>query len=88
MQRIVFIHGNSSSARILEPVKKIWKKPKQIIGIELPGHGNSERLEDYSWSAMRNYLKEKVNNIDGEKILIGHSLGGHYAIEIAPQIED
>lgn len=87
MNRIIFIHGNSCSSRIVEPLIKVWNKQTQIVSIELPGHGNTERLNHYSWKVVREYLLRKIHEIEGEKLLIGHSLGGHFAIEMSPNIK-
>lgn len=87
MKTIIFIHGNSSSRRIFDPIINIWRNPSQISCLELPGHGEAERLADYSWQNIRKHILDEINNIEGEKLLIGHSLGGHYAIEIAPQLD-
>lgn len=87
MKNIIFIHGNSSSSRVVKPVIDIWDYDAKIIGIDLPGHGDAERNGEYSWTATNDYLISVLNNIDGDKIIIGNSAGGNHAIDIAPEIE-
>lgn len=86
MKCIIFVHGNSSSSKAIEPVVNIWDRDIQIISFDLPGHGNAKRTGNYSWKTMKKFLKDKINNINGDKLILGNSAGGHFAIEIAPDI--
>ncbi len=87
MKNIVFIHGNSSSLRAIEPVTRLWENDAKIISFDLPGHGKEKWTGDYSWGTIKKFLTDKINKIKGDKLLLGNSVGGHYAIEIAPEIE-
>lgn len=82
MKNIIFIHGNSSSSKVIKPVIDIWHYDTRIIGIDLPGHGDAERSGEYSWAETNNFLISAINNIDGDKILIGNSAGGNHTIEL------
>ncbi len=86
MKTVIFIHGNASSSRVFEPIIQTWQLPIQLKAIDLPGHGNSPRKEEYSWNSNKNFLLEKINHIEGDVILMGNSLGGLYAVELAPMI--
>lgn len=89
MQRptIVFIHGNSLSHKSFESQLKSIDQ-FALMAIDLPGHGLSSPAnnpeEIYSLSGYANAVKNviKEHNLS-EYILVGHSLGGHVAIDIA-----
>ena len=86
---IVFIHGNSSSSKVFEQtlVSDVIKQTK--IAVDLPGHGNNiEKYKNHSNFSLSFYKKKliyDINKIDDDILLVGNSLGGHLAIEIANQ---
>ncbi len=85
---IVFIHGNSTSGGV-------WKHQFNseilhdfpMVAIDLPGHGRSSRLPNYSVSQLIASLVESLNTYE-DVIIVGHSLGGHLAIEALPQLRN
>jgi len=87
---IIFIHGNSSSSEVFRPIieSKILTHTK--IGLNLLGHGNhssnSTNAEDFSIKAYSKDILNQIADIDDEILLVGNSLGGHLAIEIAPEV--
>ncbi|WP_303316393.1 alpha/beta hydrolase [Flavivirga abyssicola] len=87
---IVFIHGNSSSSFVFNEVIKSELITQTKIAIDLPGHGKSvdeyENDEDFFMSSYREKLIKLINTFNDTVFLVGHSLGGHIAIEIAPHI--
>ncbi len=88
-QHLIFLHGNSSSADSFEAVKKlITDLPCQIHCLEFAGHGKTEGLKQYSYRQLFEDMLKEISQIDGEKLLVGHSLGGHVSIEIAEKVID
>ncbi|WP_298345176.1 alpha/beta hydrolase [uncultured Algibacter sp.] len=87
---IIFIHGNSSSSSVYNEVLKSKLITHTKIAIDLPGHGESVNdymdEEDFSMNSYRAKLIKLVNEFDDNVLLVGNSLGGHIAIEIAPYI--
>ena len=88
---IVFIHGNSLSALTF---KKQFEFIDNIpmLAIDLPGHGNSERVQDfdntYCLPGYIKALKEIITKLGmSNYILAGHSLGGHIAIEASEELD-
>jgi pimeloyl-ACP methyl ester carboxylesterase len=87
---IVFIHGNSLSSKTFEyQFNQIDSIP--LLAIDLPGHGESEpalypeksySLPEFSKAIMHILKDLKVENY----ILVGHSLGGHLAIETIEEL--
>ncbi|MGM0579962.1 MAG: alpha/beta fold hydrolase [Bacteroidota bacterium] len=83
---LVFVHGNSSSDKVFESQKAFFDN-RTIL--KLPGHSDlqpsSEPHIDYTNASLKNYIKEKCEEL-GECVLVANSLGGHLAIEAAPEI--
>jgi pimeloyl-ACP methyl ester carboxylesterase len=86
---ILFLHGNSVSARIFEPFlsNKELKENYKLIVFDYPGHGRSSDAPDpnrsyyqyaYAEAAAEVLRHYKVNQV----IVFGWSLGGHVALEL------
>lgn len=89
-QPVIFIHGNSLSALTYRNQLNQEKVP--VIALDLPGHGNSvtptNKKETYCISGYVQTINEFIATLNiKEFILAGHSLGGHIAIETAPELE-
>ncbi len=90
---IVFIHGNSSSAKVFEQVMNTMGEKHLCIAMDLPGCGESFRSStpesDYTLHNIKNTVLKTIQQYDAESILVmGHSLGGHIALEIAAHIKN
>lgn len=94
---VVFIHGNSSSSdSFQEQLQSLALAHFRLICLDLPGHGQSSREpnpaqnDSASRYSMRFYSQvilgflRAVSATDG--FVVGHSLGGHIAMETANQI--
>ena len=44
---LLMIHGNTASSKMFNTVLKLYKKYYQLILLDLPGHGKSDRLESF-----------------------------------------
>lgn len=87
---VVLIHGNSCSSEVFAPLFES-DIPYTLIAPDLPGHGNSDRSEnEEDYSIIRNCsdLLKMIGAIQDDILLVGHSLGGHYAIEIAEALQN
>jgi len=82
---IILLHGNSSSSKVFEPVFNS-DIAYTLLAIDLPGHGESERAENYGYPQIREKLLDQVLKVEEPLILVGNSLGGHLAIEILNNI--
>ncbi len=90
---LICIHGNSLSQAIFAP---LWDEPAlasyPVVTYDLPGHGISARSshpgETYSFPGYASHLKSLVETLEVRKfIIIGHSLGGHIALQAALDLE-
>jgi len=80
---IVFLHGYLESSIVWEQVENYLSKNYTTISIDLPGHGNSELIEEIETMEL---MAETINEVlENEKIseatIIGHSMGGYVALE-------
>ncbi|TNJ43821.1 alpha/beta hydrolase [Tamlana fucoidanivorans] len=87
---VIFIHGNSSSSRVFHLDGFEASHCYSQIAIDLPGHGEAinenQTVEDFSISSYNKLCIDFINNLDEDILLVGNSLGGHIAIEIASHI--
>lgn len=86
---VVFIHGNSLSSKTYS--KQLENLNIPMVAIDLPGHGESDRFTEYEnkycLPGYINSVKEVIQAVNlKEYILIGHSLGGHIAIEASEEL--
>lgn len=88
---VVFVHGNSSSARVWAPLlASEFGQRFRCLAFDLPGHGRSAPAADsdvYSLpgyaAVLAGFLTETAAQ---DAVLVGWSLGGHIAIEAAPHL--
>ena len=84
---IVLLHGNSSSSKVFSPVFES-NIPYSIVAFDFYGHGDSEHNGKYKLSDMKDQILSVIENIDDDILLVGNSLGGHLAIEVANEIKN
>lgn len=87
----VLIHGNSSSSRAFSrqldgPMGRRFR----LVAVDLPGHGASDDAKDpgaYSLPGHARAIRAVVDALGLEQALVvGWSLGGHVALEMAPDL--
>ncbi len=86
-------HGNSSGADAFISLFASLGKTCRLIAIDFPGHGGSARATDpakyYSLDGLARIVVSTVKHFGFAKYaMIGHSLGGHAALEALPQLPD
>lgn len=86
---VVFIHGNSSSKEAFKnQIEYFSKNNYRVLAIDLPGHGASENaiMPEIVYT-IPNYAKSLMiaikSIVKGDFIVVGWSLGGNTAIEMA-----
>jgi pimeloyl-ACP methyl ester carboxylesterase len=89
----LFIHGNSSSSRAFSrqldgPLGQSFR----LVAVDLPGHGASEDAKDPSAYSLPGHARAVRAVIDAlglaQARFVGWSLGGHIAMEMAPDLPD
>lgn len=85
---VILLHGNSSSVAVWQDqltCEKLSSFP--MVALDLPGHGGSFRNGAYSVPALIEILKKNIASYESV-VLVGHSLGGHLAIELLPELKN
>ena len=87
---VVFVHGNSSSARVWRPVLTgDFGQRFRCLAIDLPGHGHSAPADPdrYNIPGYAGVLTGFMKQLGVEDaVLVGWSLGGHIVVEAAPEL--
>lgn len=81
---MVLLHGWSMSAAAFSELAEELKSGFRLLIPDLPGHGLSSPVEEYSLSAIAAALAEWIAAVTDQPVcLVGWSLGGMLAIELA-----
>ncbi|MEO9503490.1 MAG: alpha/beta hydrolase [Nonlabens ulvanivorans] len=83
---IVLLHGNSSSSKVFKDLRL----NNSVLIPTLSGHEINENPDDnidFSLQFYKQELISLINSYDQPILLVGNSLGGHLAMEIANQIK-
>jgi len=84
---IIFIHGNSGSAQDWNGVIDVLGPQFRCICLNLLGSFNN-LADNYSLAALCEDSIDQINRFGiNDYVLVGHSLGGHVAHQIAPRIK-
>lgn len=88
---VIFVHGNSSSARTWDPVLTgPFGQRFRCLALDLPGHGSSapaKNRENYSLPGYAAVVAGFAQATDAaDAVVVGWSMGGHIALEAAPAL--
>ena len=80
---LVLLHGFMEDSQIWDPIVKELQKERQVICIDLPGHGKSDGIaEIHSMELMAKVVREVLKALEIEEVSIaGHSMGGYVSLE-------
>ena len=89
---VVLIHGNSSSSRVFSrQLEGPLGQRFRLIAVDLPGHGASDDAKDPSAYSLPGHARAVRAVLDAlgidEAHFVGWSLGGHIALEMAPDLK-
>lgn len=92
-RHILFIHGLGSSADRWLNIPDALSTNFHSVVIDLPGFGKSDKptTMDYTIENFKNIVSDFIDNIaihDGKISIVGHSLGGYIAAEVAMENKD
>ncbi|WP_040453910.1 alpha/beta fold hydrolase [Kribbella catacumbae] len=76
MSSLAVLHGLGANGRVWDG----WAQPR--VAPDLPGHGSAASLPQYTFEAMATALAETLPVRRG-LVVVGHSLGGVIALELA-----
>ncbi|MFV8225196.1 alpha/beta fold hydrolase [Christiangramia aquimixticola] len=80
---LVLLHGFLEDSLIWRELLKKLKEERQIIIIDLPGHGGSENISpEHSMSMMAEVVHHILLHLNIAKVsMAGHSMGGYVSLE-------
>lgn len=84
---LVLLHGFLESSSIWKPFVKKWADTRQVICIDLPGHGQSEVMEEvHTMELFAEVVHQIVMELGISKVdLLGHSMGGYVSLAYLEQ---
>jgi pimeloyl-ACP methyl ester carboxylesterase len=90
MKNLLFIHGAWGGAWEFEEfIEGLTERGHQAQAIDLPGHGlNAAPISEVTMDAYVNHVIETAEGIDGQIVLIGHSLAGAIVSRVAEKIPE
>ncbi len=79
---LVFLHGFLESSKIWDPFTEKLSVKRQVICIDLPGHGKSGNFgEIHTMELMADAVHEILKHLKIERAsLVGHSMGGYVSL--------
>jgi len=82
---LVFIHGGAAHAHWWSHIAPTFLPDYQAVAIDLSGHGDSDRRDDYRLDAWCDEVAAVIAACDfpAPPVLIGHSMGGFVTIATA-----
>ncbi len=80
---LVLLHGWGFSSELFNSLVDQYKSQYRITKIDLPGHGRSDDIE----GGLNKWCNEIIKILPSNPILLGWSLGGLLAINIANKVE-
>lgn len=88
---VVLLHGWASSRRMWAGTQAALAGRYRTYAVDLPGHGDSSK-PTWGWYSIPNYVQVVRNLIGGlglsRPAIVGHSMGGTIALELAAQSPD
>lgn len=86
---LVFLHYFGGSARSWQWTAEELSKDYRCIAINLPGFGGAAAMNEPSIEGFAQYVQEVLSSLDiSSYTLIGHSMGGKIAMQIASTAPD
>ncbi len=83
---LVLLHGLGGNAHVwhdLVPVARAQECWADVVAVDLPGHAGGARLPAYDYAAQADVLAPGLRGLGSSLVLLGHSLGGVVAVDLA-----
>lgn len=82
---LVFVHGGGAHAHWWTHVAATFADEYRVLSIDLSGHGDSDHRDEYRLEEWTDEViaVAKAGDIEGQPVVIGHSMGGFVTIATA-----
>ncbi|ATI43100.1 alpha/beta hydrolase [Pacificitalea manganoxidans] len=80
---LVIVHGLYGSARNFNVIAKRLSDTRQVIAVDQRNHGESPRFDTHTYPEMADDIAEVIEAHGGHADLLGHSMGGKAAMQLA-----
>lgn len=80
---LVIAHGLFGSARNWGVIARRLSARRDVVAVDMRNHGQSPRLSSQSYPEMAEDLAEAIGALGGTADLLGHSMGGKAAMQLA-----
>lgn len=81
---LIMIHGNGGDHRGFRKSVSLLKQKFTVYTLDLPGHGQSEQIKDYSYADLASYIYEFIKKLGIKRpIYYGFSDGGIMGLLLA-----
>ncbi|TAL15188.1 MAG: alpha/beta hydrolase [Frankiales bacterium] len=77
---LLLLHGLGGTAAVWDGLRAVLPPDVEVVAPDLPGHGTAAPLAAYSFAALAEAV---AAGLDGPYAVLGHSLGGVVALELA-----
>ena len=90
MKNYILVHGAwGNAAEFDQLAKNLSSDDRSVTAIDLPGHGEHiSPIEDMTMDAYVQAVVDAISSIDGNVILVGHSLAGAVISQVAEAIPE
>jgi pimeloyl-ACP methyl ester carboxylesterase len=81
---VVLLHGGGANAHWWDHIAPALARRHPVVALDFRGHGDSDHPERVELGAFRRDLAALLEHLEApDAVLIGHSMGGHVALEHA-----
>ncbi len=81
---VVFLHGNTASSRMFEPLLPLYEEDFKVILVDFLGHGSSDRLTEFPADLWQEEARQTIALLEhlncGKVSLVGSSGGAWAAV--------
>jgi pimeloyl-ACP methyl ester carboxylesterase len=75
---LLFVHGWTNNWKGFVPMAQYLYRKYRFIGVDLPGFGDSDRLDSYNLNSQAEYLAGFIRMMKIKKpVVVGHSMGAY-----------
>ncbi|MGB3316248.1 MAG: alpha/beta fold hydrolase [Albidovulum sp.] len=80
---LLVVHGLFGSARNWGAIARRMASDRRVVVVDMRNHGESFRAETHSYPDMADDLAEVISALGGPVDVVGHSMGGKAAMQLA-----